>query len=589
MSTLNRRHLFALAGLSVVTGFLACREPTQITVEITTNAKCPSEELSAPRLMDVKIASGITVKPNDFVEISTTEQCTPDSGSAASIGSLVLLPSGGQPGVEVLVVAGVEVPGPNAEVSPLKLGSDECQKLIADGGVGAIGGKPCILSRRRLGFVDHTKLVLPIDLDTRCIGKKCGEDESCSKGNCVPIDVDCDENGCKEPPGCADDCDAGCPSGTGRCQDGVCGCLLCDAGVCADTCAISQQVGVCTAQDVCLCQTTCDPATCEAGDCGGQCDGADCNLATCDENTCGGPGCTCEGDPEVCVCAGACDASTCALQECACGQVAACGEVAGSPACICGCDQAACDEICELGGVCQPSGECACSSCVDGDCTGMLCDAGQVGQCYDDGAAIGCACICDEDLCSAECAGLPNLTGSHCASGAPGGACVCETGNPNGGGGQGGTGGNGGAGGSTSSSGGGGFGGFGGGSSSSSGGFGGGGPCSCAGVSCGSGQFCDMNDNCTCECQANACQSFCQITMGTPGTCIGINPGNCMCDPVSSGGGGIGPVAGFTVSMCLAGSTTPLPGCNTFNCTSYCNTVDCTIGTCIGANTCECN
>jgi len=66
-------------------------------------------------------------------------------------------------------------------------------------GMGAIQSKPCILVRRRLGFVEHTKLELPIDLDTRCIGKKRGEDESCFKGNCVPIDVQCDETGCHEP------------------------------------------------------------------------------------------------------------------------------------------------------------------------------------------------------------------------------------------------------------------------------------------------------------------------------------------------------------------------------------------------------
>ncbi|MBL8743415.1 MAG: hypothetical protein JNK04_20035, partial [Myxococcales bacterium] len=422
----------SIAALAALIGIMSCREPTQITVAITTDTKCPTEPLTGPRLVDVMFAAGIKVDPKTFVEVTTTPDCTPppkpeegEEPAFGTVGTLVLLPSGGDPGVEVLVVAGVEISGPKAEISPLKLGSGECKALIQADGVGAIGGKPCILSRRRLGFVEHTKLELPIDLDSRCIGKKCGEDETCFKGNCISLEVACDEGGCRPPDGCPDDCDAACASGTGVCEDGGCRCLTCDSDVCGDSCALSQAVGVCD-DDVCICKT-CDQAACTA-DCDGQCSAetGDCVCQSCDAGECtqAGPDCSCPGAPQGCQCVVAdCMTASCAAQPCAAGQIGECGvNEAGMDTCTCTCDNTKCDTDCDFGGGCDEDGACACNPpCMDSQCTSQACAPGKVDRCYDGG----CACVCDPDECSSDC----GPQGGTCNQpGSPQGTCTCTTG-----------------------------------------------------------------------------------------------------------------------------------------------------------------
>jgi hypothetical protein len=541
---LGFRHSFSIAGLSLLASFFACREPTQITVDITTNTICPTEPLTGPRLVDVMFASGVKINPKSFVEVTTTDQCTPsdpgdqtDTKGFATIGNLVLLPSAEDPSVDVLVVAGVELAGPSAEISPLRLSSAECRDLIQADGVGAIGGKPCILSRRRLGFVDHTKLLLPVDLDSRCIGKKCGEDESCSKGNCIPIDVDCDASGCVEPKGCDDDCDAGCASGTGRCTDGACECLACDAEVCGDACELSQAVGVC-ADDVCLCRT-CDVPACTA-ECEGECSPATalCDCSVCDADACSanGDGCACNGPMGACACVGPCEPIGCGMTDCAAlGFVGSCGTLNDLPACVCACDDTECNDDCELGGSCQPGGACGCNPpCNEAQCASLTCAPGEVGQCF----GAGCLCLCENGPCNTFCEGEGFESGSCDASG-PDGNCVCNTTSsggapPNGGGGDGGNatttsaggfGGMGGGGASTSTSTG-GFGGMGGAggdpTTTSSGGFGGG-PIATAGNMASLCEGVSVNIGVMCT---GMCDPYCSSQGCSGGTC---SAGVCSC------------------------------------------------------------
>lgn len=523
---LSFRHFLSLAGLALASGFFACREPTQITLNVTTDALCPQSPLTAPRLVDATFATGKLLDPTDFTAATLTDQC--ESGDPNVVGTLVLLPSGSNDlTVEVLVVAGVELAGPAAEVDPLRLSSEGCQELIRVGGVGAIQGKPCILVRRRLGFVEHTKLELPIDLDTRCIGKKCGEDESCFKGNCVPIDVDCNASGCVEPETCPEKCDEFCTSGNSTCVDNACQCFPCDETACAAACGLKHQIGECE-DDVCLCRPACDQAECTA-ECMGECVGATCGCSSCDADVCeaGGPSCQCQGSSGQCACIGPCDEDDCETLDCgAFGFVGACGQLMGKDACVCACQDAECDMDCEFGGSCQ-AGVCGCNSeCVDADCVGQCSTEWKKDQCYDGG----CLCMCDPTLCAQSCDGVPGSMGSHCTlPGDPAGVCDCEVGNPTGGNGSGagGTGGDGGNGGASSSS-------------SSSGGFGG----------------------------------------------MGGDGGNGV--STSSGFGGMTLVAGSGATLCLAGSYS-LPGCTPAGCTSLCNANDCSTGICLGPNTCECN
>ncbi len=507
----------ALAGL---VGLMSCREPTQITVHITTDAKCPSEPLSGPRLVDTTIASGVDLKPKSFVAATKTDHCEP--GAPGEVGTLVLIPGGGDnPAVDVLVVAGVELAAPNSDIAPLRLSSEDCQRLIEEGGVGAVGGKPCILARRRLGFVEHTKLELPMDLDTRCIGKKCGEDESCFKGNCVPIDVDCTTAGCAPPAGCDDDCDAGCPSGTGRCTDGACACLPCDAEVCGDTCELVPAVGFCSDDDECLCRT-CDQGACTEL-CGGACsDDAECVCGgTCDPVACDSAGdeCSCTGSPESCQCiVENCVDDTCAMQACDFGERGLCGtSQGGQDTCTCTCNDEQCGVDCPQGGSCQAGG-CSCTLCEDSQCQGLSCNAGQVAECYQ-GA---CACICENAECQADCVGS-GASGGVCEQpGTPAGECSCDGVGP---GGAPPTGGSGGDGGTT---------GLGGGGNGPVGGGGGGGSSAvcadyetCPSAPC---TNCMGNQGIVCNgvsCGCMACSNFMAITC--PGAKVWGPGGICEC------------------------------------------------------------
>ena len=120
-----------------------CREPTQIKVELTTDADCSLVEgtnLTTGRLESIAPNS----PPN--LETSTCDQ--------QRIGSVVLVPSGENDGrVGLRVVTGIEK-------SP-----DAC---IADDFTGG-----CIVAWRSLRYVPHSSLVLPIAMKLDCLDVLC--------------------------------------------------------------------------------------------------------------------------------------------------------------------------------------------------------------------------------------------------------------------------------------------------------------------------------------------------------------------------------------------------------------------------------
>jgi alpha-tubulin suppressor-like RCC1 family protein len=62
--------------------------------------------------------------------------------------------------------------------------------------------KGCIIARRKLGFVPHTHLKVPVVLYLACEGVKCAADTTCSYlGQCVPAQVD--PTACATPDGCS--------------------------------------------------------------------------------------------------------------------------------------------------------------------------------------------------------------------------------------------------------------------------------------------------------------------------------------------------------------------------------------------------
>ncbi|MFO0553205.1 MAG: hypothetical protein U0271_32755 [Polyangiaceae bacterium] len=184
---LGSRRLVFLAALT------ACATPTQITLELTTNALCVEDTHSADHLLDTLIVAAPTLAGADYTETTVTEHC--ESGTRSWIGTLVFLPGDGNDAkrLDLAVFAGVVRPD-----GVTQMDATACRNLYVQ--ARSIAGAPCILARRRLGFVDHQKLSLPVFLSTECIGVDCGEDQTCANGTCVSAEVDCDENGsCPDP------------------------------------------------------------------------------------------------------------------------------------------------------------------------------------------------------------------------------------------------------------------------------------------------------------------------------------------------------------------------------------------------------
>ena len=174
--------------MSLLALIVSCKEPTQITLEVTTDGRCPGEEGTVALFRTLGIAAGQQISntaPETFT--ATTSECV----SAPMIGTLVLVPAGEREGdlVDVLVVASME----RGELAtPL----DECEIARTKGD---ISGTSCVVARRRLGFVDGIPLTLPIELEAACIGVTCDEDATCFGGVCVDSSVACDANGCSRP------------------------------------------------------------------------------------------------------------------------------------------------------------------------------------------------------------------------------------------------------------------------------------------------------------------------------------------------------------------------------------------------------
>lgn len=168
----------------------ACREPTQITVEVSAE--------SCNQLAETSITVGRLSSLEGRPPSAYTSSCEPNG----KIGSLVVVPSGADDEeVAVRVVSAY-------------------QPMSPDGCVAAdyVGG--CIVARRALRFVPHTPLTLPIEMSASCLDVQCPDDQTCLDGVCTtPVITNpeqCASSSCQPPPGDAGPDDGGPPdSGLG--------------------------------------------------------------------------------------------------------------------------------------------------------------------------------------------------------------------------------------------------------------------------------------------------------------------------------------------------------------------------------------
>lgn len=172
-----RRYL--RAALIVSLTLSACREPTEVRVELDTDAKCS----------DV-IGTTITTGELEGLELrppaTATSKCDIATGR---IGSLVIIPEAEKDGdFAIRIVTGFyKTP-------------EEC---VEDGYVGG-----CIVARRALSFIPHTPIELPITLEAACIDVPCEATQTCRRGTCVDAHLP-DPTHCTDPLGCEPGGEAG--------------------------------------------------------------------------------------------------------------------------------------------------------------------------------------------------------------------------------------------------------------------------------------------------------------------------------------------------------------------------------------------
>ena len=164
--------LTRVAGVAVAATLAsACRDPTQITVEITTDFPCAD-------------AHGAAISTGQLAELADKppSASTPDCANQR-VGSIVVVPSGGKDDeVAVQVVMGFQG------------AVEECQPPAY--------GDHCIVARRAMRFIPHTPLTVPITMRAECAGVTCEPNQTCVKGTCFSAEVDsalCDRgSGCDE-------------------------------------------------------------------------------------------------------------------------------------------------------------------------------------------------------------------------------------------------------------------------------------------------------------------------------------------------------------------------------------------------------
>lgn len=220
-----------VASAAIVIG-TACREPTAIILEITTDVPC-ADVLSGGGV-DVRVGAAATVETSPSSQFQTL-QCT-----GGKVGSLTIVPSGDEQDQVGLFVAVASKANPSIDQGK----SVDCSSVDPGN---------CIVAKRVLRYIPHTQLALPIHLGQACAGSNCAEGFSCdpSDGQCKP-----DDQCIKNPASCTSSGDAG----PGVIDAGP-PCVLCGGTSCVDFTTDSQNCGACGSR------------------CGGVCVGGACKLA----------------------------------------------------------------------------------------------------------------------------------------------------------------------------------------------------------------------------------------------------------------------------------------------------------------------
>jgi hypothetical protein len=166
-------------GLAVLVLGASCQTPTQIVVEVRSNA-CPNIESTNIAVATTDAELEAKAEPK-----AAKSRCDSDT----TIGTLVLVPEGNDDREVILRV-----------LTGVTRSADNCA---------ATGNDGCIVAKRRVRFVPDEIVHVTIDMNRVCLGKDCGAESSCDEttGECIAIP--CAGPECKGPAGDAGARDSG--------------------------------------------------------------------------------------------------------------------------------------------------------------------------------------------------------------------------------------------------------------------------------------------------------------------------------------------------------------------------------------------
>lgn len=164
-----------LLAIGLALSLVACREATQIRVEVTTDIDCADHGGTAIAIAPL---ASLPTKP----PASTSSECGP--GVIHSVGHAVLVPSSDSDSeVSFEVRTGVGI-NPASCDAPANAGK-------------------CIIARRALRYIPHTGLTVKVAMTADCRGITCEPSKTCVRGSCRPATID-DPSRCQGV-GCGDE------------------------------------------------------------------------------------------------------------------------------------------------------------------------------------------------------------------------------------------------------------------------------------------------------------------------------------------------------------------------------------------------
>jgi hypothetical protein len=333
------------------------------------------------------------------------------SGSYKTVGSLVLLPDGSDnPTVDVLIAAGVQRDETDDTANSMTAG--QCAGLVFEGS--SIEGA-ALHHRAQAPHLRRPQVATAPDRARQGVYRRRlrGPTLTCYRGNCVSPDISCppDQAECAAPKGCDEECEELCGSGTGGCVDGECAPLrslrpgrVRWQAVRGRRGRFVRRRGVLRVR-VCLrprprARRPAAPATARSASrpraprrsAPGPVAPAASGRAS--ASTWTGSLRACAWAPATTSCAGA--------SECPdAGQEPDCTTIPRGEACVCSCDDTACEGRLRIGLRRVRGGARAAARrpCSLSDCG--ACIKGEIPQCAE--TCGGCDCVCNNDECSADC------------------------------------------------------------------------------------------------------------------------------------------------------------------------------------------